>query len=537
MASIAYGRIVSVAKWMSRSLGVRHQRRARVAAAITSAIALLAAILAVETARKRPRYQHAVELPGLSRLFGHALMLRSAYDNFHDAIFTIFRHQLDRGQGFTAHLTIPFAQPRYLTVDPRNVEHVLKTKFDNYIKGPGFIDHQHALLGGGIFNTDGDAWRVQRKAASMIFSVRNFRDHMLHVFSRHARTLVDKIDDVAAKGTVVDLHDWFHRFTLDGMAEIAFGSSIDSLTADAPLPFAVAFDRAQAITNKRMIMGITQRRITEWLNGDGKRLRKYVQTTDEFAYRLIAKRRADPDAETANDLLARFLAMKKPGSTQGYSDQELRDMIINFIIAGRDTTAQALSWTIFELTQHPCVVTAMRTEIARVLPTLTTDENDIGYDALTRDLVYARAVFSEALRLHPSVPEELKFAVQNDVLPDGTPVRAGEGVQWSPYTMGRLTELWGHDALEFKPERWIGEDVQQPGPYKYPVFNAGPRTCLGQQMAYLEGVACLVKLVAKFDFEVVDSNEVTFGMALTLPMRDGLKVRVRRHVTLGQMVV
>ncbi|KNE64805.1 hypothetical protein AMAG_10145 [Allomyces macrogynus ATCC 38327] len=530
-------RLASLVRWLHHFLADRHQRGARVAAAIAGTIALLSAILGVETARKRPRYQHAVELPGLSRLFGHALMLGNAYDAFHDAIFHIFRAQLDRGHGFTAHLTIPFAQPRYLTVDPRNVEHVLKTKFDNYIKGPGFIDHQHALLGGGIFNTDGNAWRVQRKAASMIFSVRNFRDHMLHVFDRHARTLVDKLDDAATKRTVVDLHEWFHRFTLDGMAEIAFGSPIDSLKADAPLQFAVAFDRAQAITNKRMIMGVMQRRITEWLNGDGERLRKYVQTTDEFAYRLIAKRRADSDSGTANDLLARFLAMKKPGSKQGYSDQELRDMIINFIIAGRDTTAQALSWTIFELTQHPHVVAAMRAEIARVLPTLASDENGIDYDALTRDLVYARAVFSEALRLHPSVPEELKFAVQSDVLPDGTTVRAGEGVQWSPYTMGRLTELWGHDALEFKPERWIREDVQQPGPYKYPVFNAGPRTCLGQQMAYLEGVACLVKLVAKFDFDVVDPSEVVYGMALTLPMRDGLRVRVRRHVPLAQTVV
>ncbi|KAJ3364277.1 Protein kinase alk2 [Allomyces javanicus] len=521
-------RLASLVRWLNHLLAVRHQRGARVAAVIAGTVALLAAILVAETARKRPRYHHAVELPGLSRLFGHALMLGNAYDTLHDVIFNIFRDQLDRGQGLTAHLTIPFAQPRYITVDPRNVEHVLKTKFDNYIKGPGFIDHQHALLGGGIFNTDGDAWRVQRKAASQIFSVRNFRDHMLHVFSRHARTLVDKLDDAAAKGTVVDLHDWFHRFTLDGMAEIAFGSPIDSLKAVAPLPFAVAFDRAQAITNKRMIMGVTQRQIA--------RLRKYVQTTDEFAYRLIAKRRADPDAGTANDLLARFLAMKKPGSTQGYSDQELRDMIINFIIAGRDTTAQALSWTIFELAQHPRVIAAMRDEIARVLPTLAADENVIDYDALTRDLVYARAVLSEALRLHPSVPEELKFAVQSDVLPDGTPVRAGEGVQWSPYTMGRLTELWGGDALEFKPERWIGEDVQQPGPYKYPIFNAGPRTCLGQQMAYLEGVACLVKLVSKFDFEVVDPSEITYGMALTLPMRDGLKVRVQRYIPLAQTV-
>ncbi|KAJ3375394.1 Protein kinase alk2 [Allomyces arbusculus] len=526
-------RLAALANWLRIYLA-RTGRGTRVAMALAGAVAALAAILAAETARKRPKYRGAVEAPERSWIVGHGIMFLTTHETRNDWAFYLARYHLDLGQGHTSHLTAPFAPPLIFTTSPANVEHVLKTKFDNYVKGPVFADHQTQLLGHGIFNTDGDAWRAQRKTSSMIFSVRNFRDHMLHVFSRHARVLVDKLDTVAVRGTVVDLHDWFHRFTLDAFMEIGFGTPVDSLQADAPLPFATAFDQAQSITSKRMIMGPAQRRILEWWNGDAKQLQQCIKVTDDFAYRLIAQRRADPNAGNAQDLLARFLAMKKPGSSQGFSDEELRDVVINFIIAGRDTTAQALSWAIFELAQHPKVVAAMREEIARVVPTAfdsTTDDGEnLDYDAVTRDLVYVRAVFSEALRLHPSVPQEIKFAIHADTLPDGTRVRAGDGIIWSPYAMGRLTELWGDDALEFKPERWIGENVPQPGPYKYPVFNAGPRTCLGQQMAYLEGVACLVKLLSKFEFEVVNPNEVTYRTALTLLMKNGLKVRVRRYV-------
>ncbi|KAI9149705.1 hypothetical protein H9P43_009884 [Blastocladiella emersonii ATCC 22665] len=497
-------------------------------------------LLALDVARRRRSDVISDAVFGRA-IWGHALMLLMTQDKRHDMAFEVARGHLDRGEGFTSAFWAPGLPTFLMTNSPTNLEHILKANFDNYIKGPRFYVRQMALLGHGIFNGDGASWKAQRKTAAHIFSVKNFRDFMLQVFDAHTHHLVDILGEAAKKGETVDLYDLFHRFTLDAFMEIGFGTSLGSLQAKDPLPFATAFDTAQAITARRFVMNDWQQWITEFFNGDARLLKRCTRTTDEFADRVIRTRRAQLAAADAHDgkdaglapsadLLSRFLKMKKPDSDAGYSDKELRDVVINFIIAGRDTTAQALSWTIYLLWQHPAVTATLRAEIDRVLPNHLAApkgaSTEADYVALTKDLVYARSVFSEALRLYPSVPTEIKYAVDYDVWPDGTKVRPGEGIIWSPYAMGRLTEIWGPDATAFRPERWIDNNGNfiQPSPFKYPVFNAGPRTCLGQQMAYLEGVSCLVSLVRRFDFDVVNADDVTYRTALTLQMKNGLKV-------------
>ncbi|KAK3268724.1 hypothetical protein CYMTET_22786, partial [Cymbomonas tetramitiformis] len=110
----------------------------------------------------------------------------------------------------------------------------------------------------------------------------------------------------------------------------------------------------------------------------------------------------------------------------------------------------------------------------------------ISFDSI-RKLPYLNAVLTEVLRLHPPVPQDFKIAVADDVLPDGTEIRRGEQVMYQVYVMGRSPKLW-EDPLTFLPERHINDEgaFMQPNMYKFPVFQAGPRTCLGKEMAYLE---------------------------------------------------
>ncbi|ORZ37545.1 cytochrome P450 [Catenaria anguillulae PL171] len=410
--------------------------------------------------------------------------------------------------------------PILVSNDPRTVEWVLKTNFENYEKGPLFFENQRPLLGHGIFNADGDTWRVQRKTASYLFHVKNFRDFMLKVFAEHTDDLTARIDTAAATGSVIDLYDLLHRFTLDAFMEIGFGTPVHSLRSDEQLPFAVAFDRAQNITSARMTMSPVQRIVTEAITGEARELNACVKVTDEFAKTVIRQRRAQmaaagSDSELPADLLSRFLNMKQADGTP-YSDADLRDTVMNFVIAGRDTTAQGLSWAFFLLSKHPAVLAKIRAEITQVLG----DEFHLGateqdYAALTRQMPYTKAVFFEALRLYPSVPMEIKAAVHADTLPDGTRVNPGDRIVWAPYAMARLPEVWGPDAEQFKPERFLDEQggFVQPNPFKYPVFNAGPRCAW--DMATMEGMACLVTLVHNYDFEVVKPEEVVYKVALT----------------------
>ncbi|KAI9143239.1 cytochrome P450 [Paraphysoderma sedebokerense] len=486
---------------------------------LTVAAFSLAGIIIVATAafyfETQRRQRKNIPSPPSHPLFGHALLASENYHRLPD-----FYYDCSKKLGLTSYMYVPFQPPMIVTNDWKNLEYMLKTNFENFEKGPNFYDIQLPLLGQGIFNTDGEAWKVQRKTASHIFNVRNFRDFMMVVFEGYTATLCDILERASETETIVDLHDLFYRFTLDSFSEIGFGVKLGALKSVEPIAFAAAFDRAQKIIDERFVLPKPVWEYGELLNGKRAQLNHCVKVMDEFAYKMIADRKADPDREAKSDLLSRFVNLKDLDGN-GYSDKELRDIVLNFIIAGRDTTAQALSWAIFLLTQNPRVMQKFREEITNVTP-----DSYPSYESW-KDLKYGQFVFSEALRLYPSVPKNVKHAKEDCVFPDGTKVCKGDGIVWSPYAMGRLEEIWGPDAREFKPERW---EAGHPGQFKYPVFNAGPRVCLGMQMAQIEGVSCLTELLKRFDFELVqDPKKITYAPALTLMMKGGLEVRVKKR--------
>ncbi|KAJ3194551.1 hypothetical protein HK101_002503 [Irineochytrium annulatum] len=426
------------------------------------------------------------------------------------------------------------------TVDPAVVEHILSTNFQNYIKGNNFYTALKPLLGDGIFNVNGESWRWQRKLSSHIFTGRMFRDVVGKVVRDDVARLIKKLGEAADKGDSVDLHQYFHNFTLDTFGKIGFGDDFESLeTPDKPPAFAVAFDSTLAVMVMRMINMFWP--YTERLFPGKPTLSEHLRVIDDFAMERIRNRRAMLAASGANgdgngnvgeregrskDLLDLFMAVRKDDG-EPLSDRQLRDVILNMILAGRDTTAQALSWTFLELTRHPEIVTKVREEAARVLGA----GHVPAYDEVSK-LKYANAIFMETLRLNPSVPANVKIAIKEDILPGGIYIPAGAEVNWFPYAMGRQTSLWGPDALEFKPERWLDEEgnLKRVSPFQAIAFNAGPRICLGQQMATVEGVMAIVALCDEFDFETVDKNQPDPQPALSLThaMAGGLPVYVKR---------
>jgi len=133
-----------------------------------------------------------------------------------------------------------------------------------------------------------------------------------------------------------------------------------------------------------------------------------------------------------------------------------------------------------------------------------------------------------ALRLYPVSPRNLRFCVKDDVLPDGTKIHAGEWVAWSSYVMGRSERIWGPDAKQFRPSRWI--NTERPAQGKFPVFSVGPRVCLGQQFATIEAMSMLGMILQSFEISLAEpSKEAKYGISVTLPMADGLGMRVKRR--------
>jgi len=224
----------------------------------------------------------------------------------------------------------------------------------------------------------------------------------------------------------------------------------------------------------------------------------------------------------------------------GGSDKELRDIVLNFIIAGRDTTACALSWTLYELARAPEVQAKLRAEFdtvfadelgARVDGGRPLDLAGLWTLEKVDKLKYAHAVALEVLRLHPSIPKDIKCAVNADTWPDGTAIPAGAAVVYCPYAMGRDARKW-EAPLSFRPERFLGDDggVHEPSAYEYPVFNAGPRLCLGKGLAMMELKLVTASLLHAFDFAVAVPHEGGYLSTVVLPMSPGLMVQLKpRH--------
>jgi cytochrome P450 len=420
------------------------------------------------------------------------------YSRLNDYFIEIFSQQFPGAD--VLYLHIPFTMRMVLCSSPADVELVLKTKFNSFEKGELVHSNFHQLFGNGIFATDGDVWLKQRKIASNIFTVSNFRDYFFEVVQEESSVLCSVLE----KTDVVDLHDLFHRYTLDSFMRIGFGHELKSIVSDEHLAFSSAFNRSQTIVNDRFFNPFW--RVTEVVTGQAAQMKQDIKTMDNFVYKIIKERRQSDDIEK-KDLLSLFMEKE-------YDDKDLRDVVMNMIIAGRDTTAQALSWCFYELFKNPSVYAKLKQEITEVVQDSVVPSHD-----QVKELRYTKAVFQEALRLHPSVPKNTKVCIQTEMLPSGHIINAGDNFCWAPYGMARMESIWGKDASSFNPDRFLNDP--NPSQYTYCVFNAGPRLCLGMNLAYLEAVTAIATILNKFDFEPVGDIEkyAEYTVGLTLPMR------------------
>jgi fatty acid omega-hydroxylase len=162
---------------------------------------------------------------------------------------------------------------------------------------------------------------------------------------------------------------------------------------------------------------------------------------------------------------------------------------------------------------------------------------------------YLHAALSEALRLYPPVPTDMKCAAADDELPDGiSRVKKGQKLVYHIYAMGRMESIWGRDACDFRPERWLDHHdhdhdhhhdhdrrqeailkINMPSPFSYPVFNAGPRTCLGKELAFFLMKAVASAIIRSFRVCLVPGHRVVPRLSVTLYMKDGLLVTLQPH--------
>ncbi|XP_073526215.1 uncharacterized protein, partial [Phyllobates terribilis] len=386
-----------------------------------------------------------------------------------------------------------------VTADPANVEHILKTNFHIYVKGEQHRVILGDLLGYGIFVVDGDHWRFQRKIASMTLGSISVRSFAYDIVSSEIKvSLLPFFFSVAASQTIVELQEVFRRFAFDNMCRLSFGIDPAQLQEMAS-EFAEAFDMASRLSAERALepAPVVWKTKRAFNLGSEKRLKVALQKVNQLAKKIILERNKK-GFSTCHDLLSRFM-------TTIDDEKYLRDIVISFLLAGRDTVASAITVFFLLVAQNPEIESKIRDEVDLVVG--QEDPTQLPTFDHLKELHYLHAAMHEALRLYPPVQIDSKYANADDILPDGTRIRKGDKVSFHPYAMGRMPQIW--DCLEFKPERWLdmGGTFTPVSLYKYPVFQAGFRVCLGKEMALMTMKIVCLTLVRLFDIRLVESAE------------------------------
>lgn len=424
-----------------------------------------------------------------------------------------------------------------LVRDPAVVKHMLKDKFDNYTKPPGerslMFRYLKIWLGDGIFverhgpdaDDEGRNWQKQRKIASNIFTRGNFNNNMCDVFVAKGKRFCELLKAPSKDGQKIDMQAKFFSYTMDSIMEIFFGEKVDTMGGKAN-EYAMAYDTAHRCLIDYVLKSMAPLQLLKllpWPFGgmDGlaaqlhrkthpgfQEFKVALHTLDVESRRIVEATRADPKIGDRKDLLALFVNNKDRSSVQNNNTapsepsehmptEWLRDVVLNFIIAGRDTTACTLSWMFFILATHPEIQKKVQAEIdAKFKPGAIPTMQSVS----ASELPYLNGVLYETLRLYPPVPIDGKEAVADDVLPGGTKIPMGTNMDFFVYAMGRDPAVYA-EPTTVRPERWI--PFKEPSQYEFPVFQAGPRICLGMNMALFEAKIVALMLLREFSFDLL----------------------------------
>ncbi|CUA76640.1 Cytochrome P450 52E1 [Rhizoctonia solani] len=337
------------------------------------------------------------------------------------------------------------------------------------------------------------------------------------LFENYTQKLLARIAECVDEGLPVDVQDLFGRLTIDAACEFLFScTTLNTLSLPLPIAykaqigprgtaaptsygsFVSAFDEAQVIIPIRGRMGPHIWPVVEWKKDQ---VWKHRCVIDEWVKPLI-----DSAIQRREEFLKGGGDKTKPAGDTFIDDLVsstddrtlITDELVNILLAARDTTASLLTFTTYLLTQHPKVLHRLREEI----------REHVGPDAAPtyehiKGMKYLRAILNETLRLFPSVPINERATLTECSIPTASGrlyVPSGTQVLYSPLLMQRRQDLWGPDAWEFDPERWLDgrNEAFVKDPMRFVPFNAGPRICLGQQFAYNEASFVLVRLFQRF---------------------------------------
>ena len=394
-------------------------------------------------------------------------------------------------------------QDVYLLNHPDHVQRVLHDNHGNYRKNY-FYARMKPLVGEGLLTSEGGAWRRRRRLAQPAFH-RERLAAFAGIMAEHTAAMLDRWSVPAVRNEPLDVFAEMTRLTLTVVGHSLFGFDLLG-QADEAGPAAT---EALRITNDRVFSLVyLPPSIPTPLN---TRFARSLRVLDRVVNEVIAARRSEPKRP---DLLGMLMEARDVETGEGLSDQELRDEVMTMMLAGHETTANALSWAFHLLSGAPSVDRRLHLEAGSVLdggvPTL---------DVLPR-LETASRVSQEAMRLYPPAWIFGREAVADDVF-GAIQIRAGTAVMVSPWLLHRDPRWWD-DPDRFDPDRFRPEAAKGRPRYAYVPFAAGPRMCIGNAFALMEMQIVLAMVASRYRLALVPGRPVEVETSVTLRPRRGI---------------
>jgi cytochrome P450 len=369
------------------------------------------------------------------------------------------------------------------------------------------------------------------------FSFRHIKD-LYPIFWSKSRELTLTISAAIKKGSpeggdsnVVEIRDWASRATLDIIGVAGMGQDFNAI-ADPDNKLNTTYRTIFSPGRGAQLVQLFVSMLPHWLVlalplKRNEEMGAAIKTIKGVARDMIQSKRAKMekgDGKTGFDILSVAL------ESGGFSDEDLVNQLMTFLAAGHETTASAMTWAVYLLCKHPDVQTRLRQEVREKLPALS----DSSVEMASQDidgLAYMNAVLNETMRIFPPVPLTLRETAHDTTIA-GHFIPKATTVVICPWAINTSVDLWGDDAKEFNPDRWMGQGKANTGGadsnYAVTTFLHGPRSCIGKDFAKAEFACLMAAFVGRYEFELEDKSwELKIQGGITARPKGGLRIRLK----------
>jgi cytochrome P450 len=401
-----------------------------------------------------------------------------------------------------------FGRHLFVVNDPAAIRHVLIDNAANYQKTEITRRILEPGLGKGLITSEGETWRAHRRTMSPAFDIRSIAAYT-PVMTAAAEELLAQWKGIP-ESSAIDVATSMMEVTLNIISRTMFSNDSDDIVT--------IMERSAGRYQLEMRPNIMDMLgWPKWLAGLPRRnvAARTLGEFDRVVDRLIKERTDDP-ASYPKDLLARLVAARDEQTGIGMSAQEVRDHVITIFLAGHETTAMALTWTWFLLSQHPRVESKLHAEIDTVLGGRAPTHEDLG------KLAYTRMVIDESMRIYPPVHTIARQAIGEDRLVDRQ-IPKGSTVMIAPWLLHRHLKLWDNPSM-FDPERFSPERSAGRARFSYLPFGGGKRICIGAAFSLAEATILLATLAQRYRLRLAPGHRVEPQGLITLRARYGMKM-------------